>query len=296
VATDSETNGQQGSPQPGRSEAWLERAGFVVGRAETWMTRRRLLYAATALTVAAMAGDEALVPVSGFTSAAAAAAKPPRPAAPAHRAAKQKPRGAAIRTLADYRRAVPGPAYPSDAVALTIDDGPHPVWTPKILQLLEAHHVPATFCLIGNQVLGHENVARSIVNAGFPVANHTWSHPTMLPSLHAADIHKEIGWAQDKIYSVTGYLPRLFRSPGGSWSAGVFAQTASARMLPLGWSEDPSDWKKPGTSTIVHRMLATRPGQIMLCHDGGGDRSQTYQALRTVIPLLLARGYRFVSL
>jgi peptidoglycan/xylan/chitin deacetylase (PgdA/CDA1 family) len=201
-----------------------------------------------------------------------------------------------ISTLAQYRRAVAGPAFPANAVALTIDDGPHPVWTPKLLTLLERYHVPATFFMIGNQVRGHENVARSVVAAGHHVANHTYTHPITLRRYRPSEMHKEIARAQDKIYTTTGYTPTLFRSPGGGWSPPLLAQTALAGMFPIDWSEDPSDWKRPGTEVITRRLLAAKPGQILLCHDGGGDRSQTYAALQTVIPALQARGYTFVAL
>jgi peptidoglycan/xylan/chitin deacetylase (PgdA/CDA1 family) len=201
-----------------------------------------------------------------------------------------------INTLAQYRKAVPGPAFPPHAVALTIDDGPHPLWTPRVLALLEHYHVPATFFMIGNQVRGHEDVARSVVAAGHNVANHTYSHPTTLPKFSVAQMRVEIGHAQEKIHDTTGFTPKLFRSPGGSWSPPLFAQAARAGLLPIDWSADPSDWKRPGTPAITHRMLGARPGQILLCHDGGGDRSETYAALQVVIPTLLGRGYTFVSL
>src|SRR4029453_5910767 len=97
-------------------------------------------------------------------------------AAPPRLPVQHKP----VFTLADYRRVRPGPAFPADAIALTIDDGPHPVWTPKILRLLDKYHVPAMFCMIGNQVLGHEDVARTVTKAGHQLANHTWSHPASL--------------------------------------------------------------------------------------------------------------------
>ena len=64
-------------------------------------------------------------------------------------------------------------------------------------------------------------------------------------------------------------------------------------MVPVDWSDDPRDWSRPGVTAITRRLLAARPGQILLRHDGGGDRSQTCTALRTV---LRARGYRFVAL
>jgi peptidoglycan/xylan/chitin deacetylase (PgdA/CDA1 family) len=66
--------------------------------------------------------------------------------------------------------------------------------------------------------------------------------------------------------------------------------------VPLDWDIDPRDWARPGTSWIVYAMLAAQPGDIILCHDGGGDRSQTYAALKTVIPQLRARGLKFVTL
>jgi peptidoglycan-N-acetylglucosamine deacetylase len=199
-------------------------------------------------------------------------------------------------TLTDYRRVVPGPAYPANAVALTIDDGPHPVWTPKILQLLEQHQVPALFCMIGNQVLGHEGVAKSVVQAGHQLANHSWSHPSDLSKLPEDRVHQEIGRAQDKIYSTTGVAPTIFRSPGGAWSPGLLESIAKARMVPLDWSDDPKDWTRPGVPTITAKLEACQAGQILLCHDGGGDRSQTYTALQAVIPALKARGLQFVAL
>jgi peptidoglycan/xylan/chitin deacetylase (PgdA/CDA1 family) len=202
----------------------------------------------------------------------------------------------AISTLAEYRRATGAPAFPADAVALTIDDGPHPVWTPKVLRLLDRHHVPALFCMIGNQVLGHEDVARTVTKAGHQLANHTWSHPTKLARRPGELVQKEIRKAQAKIEKTTGYAPKLFRSPGGDWSPRVLHQVAQAGLIPLDWTVDPRDWARPGTSRIAHRLLSARPGQILLCHDGGGDRSQTYHALKTVIPKLKARGLRFVAL
>jgi peptidoglycan/xylan/chitin deacetylase (PgdA/CDA1 family) len=263
------------------------------------ITRRRLLQA-----VPGAAGALLLAGAAATTAAhAPRATTKPRPAK-AHRAenavvaghrgpsAQRRP----VFTLRDYRRVVPGPAFPADAVALTIDDGPHPVWTPKILDLLERHHVPALFCMIGNQVLGHEAVARSVINAGHQLANHTWSHPSALAHEPPATVHKQIHRAQEKIHHTTGYAPRLFRSPGGTWSSTVLHEAAKSGLIPLDWSDDPRDWAKPGTAAITHRLMAARPGQILLCHDGGGDRSQTYAALRTVLPALRARGYRFVAL
>jgi peptidoglycan-N-acetylglucosamine deacetylase len=268
----------------------------LIDRPDISITRRRLLQAGpAAVGTLLLAGAAPTPPASAHP-----ATTKPRPAAPsAHRKPHPKPRPALHRpvfTLRDYRRVVPGPAFPSDAVALTIDDGPHPVWTPKILRLLDRYHVPAVFCVIGNQVLGHEAVARNVVRDGHPLANHTWSHPTSMGNRPGERIRQEIKHAQNKIYDTTGYAPTLFRSPGGDWSPALFGAVAQAGMVPLDWSDDPRDWTRPGVGAITRRMMAARPGQILLCHDGGGDRSQTYRSLQSVLPALQARGYRFVPL
>jgi peptidoglycan/xylan/chitin deacetylase (PgdA/CDA1 family) len=264
------------------------------------LSRRRVLGAGLAATgTLLLAGGSA--PGSGPRRRPVVQAGPP-PAVTVTRPPPSPPPGPlpvlqrAVMTLDDYRKAVPGPAFPANAIALTIDDGPHPLWTPKVLRLLEQYHVPALFCLIGNQVLGHESVATSIVQAGHQVANHTWSHPATLPQTPEDQIRAQLQRAQDKIYSTTSATPTLFRSPGGAWSPAVYAAAAQARMVPLGWTEDPRDWTKPGTEAITNRLLDAKPGEILLCHDGGGDRSQTCAALRTVIPALQARGYQFVAL
>ncbi|MEV4515745.1 polysaccharide deacetylase family protein [Dactylosporangium sp. NPDC049525] len=268
----------------------------------TGLSRRRLLGAGLAATGTALAAGgsagprprlPADVPVAVTRPAAAPTTSPPAPT-PAATALPQLDRP--VFTLEEYRRLVPGPPFPGNAVALTIDDGPHPTWTPKVLRLLDRYHVPALFCLIGNQVLGHETVARDIVAAGHHVANHTWSHPGKIDHFAQDRVQQEIDRAQNKIYDTTGKLPTIFRSPGGAVSPAVFAAAAQARMVPINWTNDPRDWTRPGTGSITHRMLAAHPGQILLCHDGGGDRGQTCAALETVIPALQARGYQFVAL
>jgi peptidoglycan/xylan/chitin deacetylase (PgdA/CDA1 family) len=267
------------------------------------VARRRVLIAVPSAAGLALLAGAADVELSSAKPAkekppAAQAIVRPRPAPPTEKArvvtlpVQHKP----IFTLSDYRRMTGAPAFPADAIALTIDDGPHPIWTPKILRLLDKYHVPAMFCMIGNQVLGHEGVATTVTKAGHQLANHTWSHPTKLAGKSHDEVRKEIERAQAKIQKTTGYAPKLFRSPGGDWSPTVLEESARAGLIPLDWSDDPRDWSRPGVPHIKSKLLAARPGQILLCHDGGGDRSQTYQALNAVIPALVARGLKFVAL
>lgn len=269
------------------------------------LTRRRLFWAASAVagtalvggTIAALAGREgsqAVKPPNLVVS------EPPPAQSPAPKPTTPKPTTPVmpvpVHTLADFRKVVPGAAFPTDAIALTIDDGPHPLWTPQILRLLEKHHVPALFCMIGNQVLGHESTARDVVADGHHIANHTWSHPLNVAELSARKALKEIHRAQDKIYSTTGYAPSLFRAPGGAWSKGLSESVSKSGVIPMDWTTDPRDWSRPGVAAITKRLLAAKPGQILLCHDGGGDRSQTLASLKTVIPALQAKGLKFVAL
>jgi peptidoglycan/xylan/chitin deacetylase (PgdA/CDA1 family) len=266
---------------------------------ELTVTRRRVLTAVpgAGLVLLAGAASTETAPVASAPVMRVTTRPRTRPTESAHVAPVGKPaQHKPVFTLADYRRITHAPAFPSDAVALTIDDGPHPIWTPKILHLLDHHHVPALFCMIGNQVLGHESVAKTVTRAGHQLANHTWSHPTALAHKPRERVRKEIARAQKKIHDTTGYVPKIFRSPGGDWSPMVLQESARAGLIPLDWSIDPRDWAKPGTRAVERKLLAARPGQILLCHDGGGDRSQTYHALATVIPALKARGLRFVAL
>jgi peptidoglycan-N-acetylglucosamine deacetylase len=225
---------------------------------------------------------------------------PPR----ARTAAGQGPRpdpGYARGPIRALRRPVHGlkdlaPPAPPTAVALTIDDGPHPTYTPQILDLLAEYHVPATFSLIGEQVIEYPQLVRRIVTSGHQVSDHTMTHPIDLPSLAPDRILVEIGDAHDRIAQLTGVAPKFFRAPGGNWSTRVFDVANERGMICIDWAVDPRDWARPGTTSITNTLLGAKAGDILLCHDGGGDRSQTIQALRTAIPVLRQQGLTFVAL
>ena len=180
-------------------------------------------------------------------------------------------------------------------VALTIDDGPSPEYTPQVLRLLEKYRVTATFSMIGLEVHAYPHLVREVEAAGHKIANHTWSHLD-LAYLPAAAVGDQIGRATGAIHKATGRVPALFRAPYGAWSPVVLSQCAQAGMIPLDWSVDPRDWSRPGVAAIVGNIMRnTRTGSIILEHDGGGDRSQTVAALTIVLPRLLDAGYRFTT-
>jgi peptidoglycan/xylan/chitin deacetylase (PgdA/CDA1 family) len=201
-----------------------------------------------------------------------------------------------ISSIAEFRRRSPHTSFPRRAIMLTVDDGPSPEWTPKYLRLFAKHRVRATFCMIGSQVHANPGLARAVLDHGHVIANHSWNHDEAMGRASASHIHWEVEAAQRAIHDATGFLPNTFRNPGGLWSGAVLAELANQHMMPLGWNVDPRDWARPGVSAIESAMLQVRPSGIILCHDGGGDRSQTFAALQNVIPKLLHRGFRFVTL
>ena len=179
------------------------------------------------------------------------------------------------------------------AIALTIDDGPSPVYTPQVLRLLEKYRVTATFSMIGRQVDAYPGVVRDVAAAGHVIANHTWSHRD-LAGLAPATVADQMNQATDAIHKVTGRVPGLFRAPYGAWSPAVLRQCAKTGMTPMDWSVDPRDWARPGVTSIVRNIMRnTKTGSIILEHDGGGNRSETVAALKIVLPRLLAAGYHF---
>ncbi|HEX5494000.1 MAG TPA: polysaccharide deacetylase family protein [Mycobacteriales bacterium] len=187
---------------------------------------------------------------------------------------------------------------PAGAVALTIDDGPSPVWTPPVLDLLARYHVHATFCLIGEQVQKYPDLVRRIAAGGHTLCDHTWDHDELLPSRSAQVIDSEIQSTFDAIVRASGGVrPVYYRAPGGNWGDGqVTGEARRLGMTSLNWSVDPVDWSRPGTQKIISVVLgSTEPGDVILMHDGGGNRQQSLDALRVILPTLLARGDTFVT-
>jgi peptidoglycan-N-acetylglucosamine deacetylase len=178
-------------------------------------------------------------------------------------------------------------------IALTIDDGPSPLYTPQVLRVLEKYGVTATFSMVGENVTYHPAIAKEVADAGHTIINHTWDHAN-LTLLSASAQRTEIARTTEAIHTATGVRPRMFRAPYGAWSPGVLTCCADDELTPLDWSVDPRDWARPGVSEIVRTIMqTTRTGSIILEHDGGGNRAQTVAALKTAIPRLLGEGYRF---
>lgn len=185
-------------------------------------------------------------------------------------------------------------------VALTFDDGPDPHYTPRILDLLAAHGITATFCLIGRNARRHPALVERIAAAGHVLANHTMTHPD-LTKLTPEEIHAELSAANDALRdAVPDAPPRFFRAPFGGWTTMVRVTAMDLGLQPLDWSVNPCDWANPGMDRIVGAVERDlKPGGVVLLHDSAHDidgdtnRGQTVAAVDTLIPRLLAQGYSF---
>ena len=192
-------------------------------------------------------------------------------------------------------------------VALTFDDGPDPKWTPKILSILEQYHVPGTFFVIGENGVENREILQRIARDGYEIGNHSYTHPNMANDSETG-INLEINATQRLVEAYTGRSIRLFRAPYFGDAEPTTADELGPALVAqqhgytvVGLHVDPGDWKMPGVPTIVEKtvqqVMASNPersGNIVLLHDGGGDREQTVAALPAIITTLQRAGYTFV--
>ncbi len=205
--------------------------------------------------------------------------------------------GAAGGGPAFYTSQAPGGAATAGAkvIALTFDDGPSP-FTPAVLSVLQQYGVPASFFDIGEEVANYPQYAQLVAAAGYPVEDHTWSHPD-LTTLPAGGVAAQIDQTQAEIRAVTGTTPQCVRPPYNAWNSTVLSEVAGRGLTTMSYSVDPRDWTRPGVGAIVQNVVgAAFPGAVVDMHDGGGDRSETVAALPQIITELRAQGYSFVSI
>ena len=180
------------------------------------------------------------------------------------------------------------------AVALTFDDGPSQ-YTPEFLKVLGRLGAPATFFTVGGEYQTFGENAKLAHDAGYVIADHTFTHPQM-PSLGAADQASQIDRTAAAIKSVGLPYPLLYRAPYGAYDQTTLDVLKKRNMLLVLWDVDTEDWKKPGVDAIKQAVFSqVQPGSIILMHDGGGDRTQTLAALPDIIKGLRARGFQLVT-
>jgi len=184
-------------------------------------------------------------------------------------------------------------------IYLTFDDGPHPPYTEGVLALMTQYGGQCTFFVVGQNVRVHPQVVRMMAAAGHYVANHTYTHPS-LPDLNHEQFVEEMETTRRVILETASDLfhldgdIRLMRPPYGHMDDHTRDYAADLGYAVVLWDVDPWDWNEPGSEAIIQHVLPrVFPGAIVLLHDGGGDRSQTVEALATILPELSAQGYTF---
>ena len=188
---------------------------------------------------------------------------------------------------------ISSPPGAAGVVYLTFDDGPHPTWTPQVLDVLARHGAVGTFFVIGSSAGAYPENVRDITAAGHAVENHTWSHRD-LTQISDGEVLSELQRTSDVVESITGTAPCAMRPPGGHVDSRVTSLAASLGLSTVMWDIDPQDWRRPGSSFIAEHIISrVGDGSIILLHDGGIDRSQTVAALDTVVGELKARGFGF---
>lgn len=182
-------------------------------------------------------------------------------------------------------------------IALTFDDGPNPVYTPQILDILKQYQAKATFFVLGKRVAHYPQIAIREVNEGHEIANHTFDHH-FLKNVSPEKLKEEIRQTQEVIFDVTEQIPRVFRPPGGFYDDALIdlARKDHFTVVMWSWYQDTKDWQKPGVHKIVDTVLNNvRNGDIILFHDLEGDCSQTVEALKIILPRLQEQGFKFVT-
>lgn len=201
-------------------------------------------------------------------------------------------RGGTVRTVRPRDR----------TLALTFDDGPDPVWTPQILEVLRKHHVHATFFVVGSAAIDNPDLVRRTLADGNEIGVHTLTH-TELGSAPAWRQQLEVQGAQQVITGITGHAASLLRPPyssendavtDGTWAA--MRTTAGQGYLTVLTTIDGEDWRRPGVAAIERNLTPSgQQGQVLLMHDGGGDREQTVAALDAALSQFADQGYRVTT-
>ncbi|MHA6484524.1 polysaccharide deacetylase family protein [Paenibacillus sp. strain BS8-2] len=183
-------------------------------------------------------------------------------------------------------------------MAFTFDDGPNANMTPLILDLLKEYDAKATFFVVGNRIDKNVGIIKREAEEGHEVANHTYNHVFLNSSQSAEKIDQEIKQTKQKIEEITGQDSPWFRPPGGFINDRVIdaARKYGYTVTLWSWHQDTKDWRAPGVDYIVKKVLDNaRNGDIVLMHDHVQGSTQTYQALKLILPELKARGFRLVT-
>lgn len=184
-------------------------------------------------------------------------------------------------------------------IALSFDDGPHPKYTIEILDILKEYDIKATFFVLGMHAEKYPEIIKRQVEEGHEIGNHSYSHINMRKATKK-QIREEFEKTQEIIYSIAKIRPKVFRPPYGNYNRDVIEIISSDDIPIVLWTfyQDSKDWSNPGVDSIVNTTLSkVQNGDIILFHDFVyKNESHTVEALKIIIPELLNKGYKFVTI
>ncbi|MBU3092278.1 polysaccharide deacetylase family protein [Clostridium sp. CF011] len=194
--------------------------------------------------------------------------------------------------------------YPSDlyingqnvnkVVALTFDDGPDPINTPKIIKVLRENNIQGTFFCIGKQIEACKSIIKEAYEDGNVISNHSWAHKDFA-TINASEIRNEVTLTENEINKVIGKTPALIRVPYGDTNDAVQNSLTTLNYKNIIWSTDTLDWEQREVDNIVKNSVENvRPGEIILMHCNE-DKKVTTEALPQIISKLKEMGYSFVT-
>lgn len=184
-------------------------------------------------------------------------------------------------------------------IALTFDDGPDPRYTEDVLDVLKEYDVPATFYVMGSRAVAYPEITKRIQNEGHIIGNHTYFHPNLVEEGDIPTLEREVRRTEDALNEIINYRTTMFRPPYGFLYNELVEKLAEMEYSVIGWSVDSLDWQEDPPGIIAANVLGNvHPGAIILMHDGAdwdGDRTNTIESLRQIIPTLQEQGYEFVT-
>jgi peptidoglycan-N-acetylglucosamine deacetylase len=267
-------------------------------RTRLQLQRRQQIRRRRAVALAGLTGLIALIVVIVLEASSSGHARPPAPpvhkTVVVHHPSFTAQTDAAIRNTLSYTPYITQGRPQKREIALTFDDGPGP-YTRQILAVLKRLRVHGTFFEVGRQVKAFGAETKALAAAGEAIEDHTEDHSN-LSHLAPPQQRGQVVAASQAIVAAGAPAPRLFRPPYGAFNHKTLTMLKRHGLLMVMWSVDTSDYARPGVPRIVSSALnGAHPGGIILMHDGGGDRSETVQALPQIIKGLRQRGYSMVT-
>ncbi len=188
-------------------------------------------------------------------------------------------------------------------IALTFDDGPHPIYTPQILDILKKHGVKGCFFMMGKHVEAHPDIVKRMNEEGHELGSHGYSH-RMMPLLSADALKDEIEKTDDAIKKITGERASYFRPPYGFYNEAVRREALSRGYAFVLWNVSSKDWMNQGGEKVAQNVAKyLKPGVILLFHDGGSvvhnkgtKRESTVQSLPLIIDAARKKGLKVMTL